>query len=85
MMVPWIQVYSNILTHDKTYALAEQLKIPNYGAVGLMVSLWSWAATMPPNGDITAYPKRAIADAADGLGGRISFIRCCCQLGLLSS
>lgn len=63
-MVPWIQVYSNILTHDKTYALSEQLKIPNYGAVGLMVSLWSWAAINAPDGDITAYPKRAIADAA---------------------
>ena len=63
-MVPWIQVYSNILTHDKTYALAEQLKIPNYSAVGLMVSLWSWAAINAPDGNITAYPKRAIAEAA---------------------
>lgn len=73
MMVPWIQVYSNILTHDKTYALAEQLKIPNYGAVGLMVSLWSWAAINAPDGDITAYPKRAIADAAGWSRGADKF------------
>lgn len=72
-MVPWIQVYSNILTHDKTYALAEQLKIPNYGAVGLMVSLWSWAAINAPDGDITAYPKRAIADAAGWSRGADKF------------
>ncbi len=72
-MVPWIQVYSNILTHDKTYALAEGLKIPNYGAVGLMVSLWSWAAINAPDGDITAYPKRAIADAAGWSKGADKF------------
>ena len=62
-MVPWIQVYSNILTHDKTYALAEKLRVPNYTAVGIMVSLWSWAAVNAPDGDITGYPPRAIADA----------------------
>lgn len=72
-MVPWIQVYSNILTHDKTYALAEQLKVPNYGAVGLMVSLWSWAAINAPDGNITAYPKRAIADAAGWSKGADKF------------
>lgn len=62
-MVPWIQVYSNILTHDKTYALAEALKIPNYAAAGLMVSLWAWVAVNAVDGDITTYPPRAIADA----------------------
>jgi len=62
-MVPWIQVYSNILTHDKTYALAEKLKVKNYAAVGLMVSLWSWCAINAPDGDITNYPPKAIVDA----------------------
>ncbi len=62
-MIPWIQVYSNIPTHDKTYALAEKLKIPNYAAVGLMVSLWAWASINAADGDISRYPPRAIADA----------------------
>lgn len=62
-MIPWIQVYSNILTHDKTYKLAEELKIPNYSAVGLMVSLWCWVAINAPTGDITDYPPRAISEA----------------------
>lgn len=62
-MIPWIQVYSNILTHDKTYKLAESLKIPNYSAVGLMVSLWCWVAVNAPDGDITSYPPRAITAA----------------------
>lgn len=62
-MIPWIQVYSNILTHDKTYRLAETLKIPNYSAVGLMVSLWCWVAVNAPDGDITSYPPRAITAA----------------------
>lgn len=63
-MTPWIQVYSNILTHDKTYGLAESLDVPNYAAVGLMVSLWSWASINAADGDITNYPPRAIMDAA---------------------
>ena len=62
-MIPWIQVYSNILTHDKTYTLAEALKVPNYSAVGLMVSLWCWVAVNAPDGDITRYPPRAITEA----------------------
>lgn len=62
-MVPWIQVYSNLPTHDKTYALAERLKVPQYAAVGLMVCLWAWASVNAPDGDITAYTARAIADA----------------------
>lgn len=62
-MIPWIQVYSNILTHDKTYSLAGALKIPNYSAVGLMVSLWCWVAINAPDGDITKYPPRAITEA----------------------
>lgn len=67
-MVPWIQVYSNILTHDKTYALAERLKIPNYAAVGIMVSLWAWASINATDGDITNYPPRAIAEATGWKG-----------------
>lgn len=62
-MIPWIQVYSNILTHDKTYSLAEELKIPNYAAVGIMVSLWAWASINATDGDISNYPPRAIAEA----------------------
>lgn len=62
-MIPWIQVYSNILTHDKTYKLAEALNVPNYSAVGLMVSLWCWVAINAPDGDITKYPPRAITEA----------------------
>lgn len=62
-MVPWIQVYSNLLTHDKTYSLAERLKIQNYSAAGIMVGLWCWAAVNAPDGDITGYPPNAISDA----------------------
>ena len=69
-MIPWIQVYANIITHDKTYALAEALHIKNYAAVGIMVSLWSWAAINATNGDISSYPPRAISDAVGWNGKR---------------
>lgn len=60
-MIPWIQVYSNITDHDKTYSLAEKLKITQFAAVGIMVSLWAWASVNAPDGDVTSYPPRAIA------------------------
>ena len=62
-MTPWIQVYTNAPTHQKTYRLAEELKIPIYAALGLMVSLWAWAAVNATGGDITGYPPMAICDA----------------------
>jgi hypothetical protein len=60
----WIQIDAGIHEHDKIYNLADMLDITNSHAVGLMVSLWAWAATYAPDGDITNYPPRAIAKAA---------------------
>lgn len=62
-MTPWIQVYTNAPTHRKTYRLAEELRVPIYAALGLMVSLWAWAAVNATGGDITGYPPMAICDA----------------------
>jgi hypothetical protein len=60
----WIQVEDSIREHDKIYNLADSLKITNAHAVGLMVCLWTWAATAAPDGDVTNFPPRAIAQAA---------------------
>ena len=69
-MLPWIQVYSNLAEHPKIYALVDRLGLRrNYEAVGIVVSLWLWAAKNAPNGDLSGYSERAIA-AAVGIYGK---------------
>ena len=47
-MLPWIQVYSNLADHPKIYALVDRMKLRrNSEAVGIVVSLWLWAAKCP--------------------------------------
>ncbi len=63
-MLPWIQVYSNLTDHPKIYALVDRMKLRrNSEAVGIVVSLWLWAAKNAPDGDLSGFPERAIADA----------------------
>lgn len=63
-MLPWIQVYSNLADHPKIYTLVDRMKLRrNSEAVGIVVSLWLWAAKNAPDGDLSGFPERAIADA----------------------
>ena len=63
-MLPWIQVYSNLTDHPKIYALVDRMNLRrNCEAVGVVVTLWLWAAKNAPDGDLSGFPKRAIADA----------------------
>ena len=68
-MNTWIQVYSNLPQHQKTSRLADELGLtstalnPNILAVGLVVSLWSWAIQNAYNGDLSGCSPRAIAEA----------------------
>lgn len=68
-MIPWIQVYSNLPQHPKTSKLADELGLtsaalnPNVLAVGLLVSLWTWAIQNAYNGDLSGCSVRSIAEA----------------------
>lgn len=68
-MIPWIQVYSNLPQHPKTFKLAEELKITssfvsaNVEAVGVLVSLWTWAVQNAYDGDLSGCSVATIADA----------------------
>ena len=68
-MIPWIQVYSNLPQHPKTTKLADELGLasaalnPNVLAVGLVVSLWTWAIQNAYNVDLSGCSQRAIAEA----------------------
>jgi len=59
----WIEVHDTLREHHKTYALAATLKLEQYAAVGLMVSLWTWAINHAPDGDLSKFPPAAIASA----------------------
>ena len=79
-MIPWIQVYSNLIKHPKTYALADELKLtskdasPNAVAAGMLVSLWLWAAQNATDGDLSKCPPRAIAEAAEYRKNPVTFV-----------
>lgn len=47
----------------KTYELADRLKIPRYGAVGILEMLWHHAGQFTPRGDLGSLPDSAIAGA----------------------
>lgn len=70
MAIPWIQVYSNLTTHPKTYALADMLRLPggavsaNMTAAGMLLGVWSWATQNAADGNISGCSARALADAA---------------------
>ena len=77
-MLPWIQVYSNLADHPKIYALVDRMKLRrNSEAVGIVVSLWLWAAKNAPDGDLSGFPERAIADA---VGYSSSYAKKLCQV-----
>lgn len=70
-MIPWIQVYSNLVRHPKVTKLADKLGLtckdtsPNVVAAGMLVSLWLWASQNATNGDLSDCSDRAIAEAAE--------------------
>lgn len=67
-MIPWIQVYSNLPMHPKTAKLADELGLassavsPNVLAVGVLVSLWTWAIQNAYDGDLSRCSPQLIAD-----------------------
>ena len=70
-MIPWIQVYSNLIRHPKVTKLADKLELSskdvgaNVIAAGMIVSLWLWAAQNATDGNLSECSDRAIAEAAE--------------------
>lgn len=68
-MIPWIMVYTNILSHPKTGRLVDALGLkspfaePEVIAAGMLVSLWTWAAQNVYHGDLSECSDRVIAQA----------------------
>ncbi len=88
-MTPWIQVYSNMATHPKTYKLVEKLNLkctgvmPNTIAAGLLVRLWCWAAQNATDGILTGVTHKCIADAAGWTKKADTFWDALCYAGFI--
>lgn len=74
MAVPWIKVQTNLPSHPKIFALAEELGVdsrlllPEIIATGIIINLWTWALTNQPDGDLNGVSNRAIARICGWLG-----------------
>lgn len=63
--------------------LARKLGVPSYAAVGVMESLWHFAARYTPRGDIGKFEDQAIADAIGWLGSAEGLVDALCVVGWL--
>lgn len=89
MTLPWIQVYTNMVTHNKTRKLAAELKLtskevkPNVIAAGMLLALWTWAGQNAVDGDITGVPPEDIADVAGWKKSPSIFFDALVKVGLI--
>lgn len=88
-MNTWIQVYSNLAQHPKTYKLAGLLNIKcssvasNTVAAGLLVNLWCWVSQNASDGDLTGLPNEAIAGGAGWTKKADTFVNALHDAGFL--
>jgi len=78
----WVPVDRALLSHHKTFALAEALSIPEVYAVGHLVAFWTWAMDNAKDGVLRG-PRRIIARAAEWTGEADTFIAALISSGFL--
>ena len=69
--------------HPKTLALAAGLKIPRWGAVGILESLWHWTARYAPLGNVGKYSNEQIARGIGWVDEPDILINCLLSVKLL--
>lgn len=89
MTIPWIQVYSNLAQHPKTFAFAQSLSLesecvsPSVIAAGMLVGIWSLCAQSAPDGRLQEGAVGALAAAAGWRGTPQTLIDALLAAGLL--
>lgn len=71
--------------HPKTIALAEQLNLERWGAVGILESLWHFCAEYCPRGDIGKFSNKVIATGLGWKGDADSLIAGLREVGFLDA
>lgn len=70
----WLKVQQSLINHPKIKRLGRTLGITRPHAVGLVVSLWSWALDYQEDGILTTWPCDDLADAAGWEGESSDFV-----------
>jgi hypothetical protein len=64
----WIEVHEEFRTHPKVAHLAIVLGVSKAESRGYVIGLWLWAATYAPDGDLSRFDSKVIADGCDYTG-----------------
>lgn len=64
MTTPYVEVSVTLPTHPKTMRAARALRVHPGIILFHLVHLWGWVMLHAPNGDVTRYSDRDLADAA---------------------
>ena len=64
----WIESHQSLGTHRKLLALCEELRLPDYAAIGMLHCLWWWALDNAPQGDLAGIYDRNLAGVSHWSG-----------------
>ncbi len=70
----WLPVHIDLPGHVKTGRVARHLSIERPHVVGHLVTLWLWAMTNAPTGDLSPFDHFEIAEAAGYKGDATAFV-----------
>lgn len=70
----WFPVHIDLPGHVKTGRVARHLSIERAHVVGYLVTLWAWAMTNAPTGDLSPFDHFEIAEAAGWKGDASAFV-----------
>lgn len=80
----WIELHDTARDHPKMRKLARELGISRVQALGHMVSLWTWALRMAPDGDLSSFDDEDIeVDGAEWTDESVSFVEAARKVKLL--
>ena len=70
----WIELHQEARTHFKIERLAKKLNVSTAHALGCLCSLWLWAVSNAPKGDLQGFTDEEIASASGWLGATNGFV-----------
>lgn len=78
----WIPIHQSILTHRKTFLMADLLELPEVHVAGHLMALWLWCLDSAPDG-ILPNSRRMISKAAHWSGSPDRFVDALIESGFV--
>lgn len=80
----WVKLHADVFTHPKIGRLCRLLPdVSEAAAVGHLASLWTWAMSYAPDGDLSKFDELDIAIGARYLGDASAFVSAITRAGFL--